>query len=108
MYHILSVGRILGSLKGSKGSEDSNVSSQQSETDKMNKFENDKKVANSQQMSHFLPTSRRIVQFSNGKVLFLYLVSVSLVAHYFSLYAKNKSFHLLLCYFIFSQSYKTN
>ncbi|WOH07255.1 hypothetical protein DCAR_0626684 [Daucus carota subsp. sativus] len=61
------VGRILASHKDSKSSQDDNISSQHTETDNMNKLENDKKVANSQQMSHFLPTSRRIVQFSNGK-----------------------------------------
>ncbi|KAK1367473.1 Ethanolamine-phosphate cytidylyltransferase [Heracleum sosnowskyi] len=61
------VGRILASQKDSKTHEDDNVSSQHIEADKLNKLENDKKVANGQQMSHFLPTSRRIVQFSNGK-----------------------------------------
>lgn len=71
IYCILSVGRILASQKDSKSHEDDNVSSQHIETDKMNKLENDKKVANGQQMSHFLPTSRRIVQFSNGKVYHL-------------------------------------
>lgn len=61
------VGRILASLKESKRREDSNISSQYSEPDKMKKLQNDEKGATSHQISHFLPTSRRIVQFSNGK-----------------------------------------
>lgn len=82
MHCLLSVGRILASLKNSKGSEDSNESSQHNEIIIMNKLKNDKKVANCQQMSYFVPTSRRIVQFSNGKVYFIYLGSVTVVTHY--------------------------
>lgn len=34
----------------------------------MNGVYAEEKMANIDQISHFLPTSRRIVQFSNGKV----------------------------------------
>ncbi|KAK3022342.1 hypothetical protein RJ639_047047 [Escallonia herrerae] len=51
------VGRILTTAKDTKVSEQDN----------MNKIEGEETQANAGQMSHFLPTSRRIVQFSNGQ-----------------------------------------
>lgn len=60
------VGRILASLKDTKVGEDGNQSSLQSESDKLKKNQVEKQ-ANGAHVSHFLPTSRRIVQFSNGK-----------------------------------------
>ncbi|KAK3011052.1 hypothetical protein RJ639_012462 [Escallonia herrerae] len=51
------VGRILTTAKDTKVSEQDN----------MNKIEGEETQAKAGQMSHFLPTSRRIVQFSNGQ-----------------------------------------
>ncbi|KAM7477646.1 hypothetical protein LguiA_025859 [Lonicera macranthoides] len=56
------VGRILAYMKDAKVAEDSNKLPLHGEPDKMNKTQGEKSQA-----SHFLPTSRRIVQFSNGK-----------------------------------------
>lgn len=50
-------------MKDAKVAEDSNKLPLHGEPDKMNKTQGEKSQA-----SHFLPTSRRIVQFSNGKV----------------------------------------
>jgi ethanolamine-phosphate cytidylyltransferase len=61
------VGRILGSMKDTKVSEDNNKSTLGGESDKMNKIQGQKSQSTGCHLSHFLPTSRRIVQFSNGK-----------------------------------------
>ncbi|KAK6941224.1 Cytidyltransferase-like domain [Dillenia turbinata] len=60
------VGRILSSAKDMKIGEDQSVMSMNGEATKKNELDGEKKsyVA---PISHFLPTSRRIVQFSNGK-----------------------------------------
>lgn len=58
------LGRILGSLRDRKVSEDHNDTSLNGDPIK----ESQPKGAH---LSQFLPTSRRIVQFSNGKVSFL-------------------------------------
>lgn len=68
IYH-LNVGRILSSARDAKDCQDCNGTSLHGEPHK----ESESKGA---QISQFLPTSRRIVQFSNGKV---YLVSFSFI-----------------------------
>lgn len=66
----LYVGRILASIEEKKGTQVSNESLENGEHNEMNKsVESLLKCKNA---SSFLPTSRRIVQFSNGKVLYLY------------------------------------
>ncbi|GAA0164806.1 nucleotidyltransferase [Lithospermum erythrorhizon] len=60
------VGRILSAYGDAKDSKDSGPSIQ-SDADHVTKTSTDKNDANGGHISHFLPTSRRIVQFSNGK-----------------------------------------
>lgn len=67
LNHIF-VGRILSASKSGDSPQDCSNSTPVGEADDIkNKFGAEKQ-AKGGQMSHFLPTSRRIVQFSNGKV----------------------------------------
>lgn len=62
------VGRILSYVKDTKTREDHNGStSLHGERDNTNEAEGEKCQSKGLHLSHFLPTSRRIVQFSNGK-----------------------------------------
>lgn len=62
------VGRILSYVKDTKTHEDHNGStSLHGERDNTNEAEGEKCQSKGLHLSHFLPTSRRIVQFSNGK-----------------------------------------
>ncbi|WJZ98635.1 hypothetical protein VitviT2T_017146 [Vitis vinifera] len=62
------VGRILSYIKDTKTHEDHNGStSLHGERDNTNEAEGEKCQSKGLHLSHFLPTSRRIVQFSNGK-----------------------------------------
>lgn len=63
MINVYIIGRILSSSKDKGVCEDQNGASLNGDPPK----ENESKVAH---LSQFLPTSRRIVQFSNGKVIF--------------------------------------
>ncbi|GFP90872.1 ethanolamine-phosphate cytidylyltransferase [Phtheirospermum japonicum] len=60
------VGRILSSIEDVKADK---ACSDSSHTGENNNSKSSKSVANGGHISHFLPTSRRIVQFSNGKIL---------------------------------------
>lgn len=61
------VGRILASIEDSKAREGRNESSLQKDPNKMNGIQGADSQPKCAHSSHFLPTSRRIVQFSNGK-----------------------------------------
>ncbi|KAK6131697.1 hypothetical protein DH2020_034564 [Rehmannia glutinosa] len=61
------VGRILSSIEDVKADKACSESSHTSESDTLNNTQSSKSLANGGHISHFLPTSRRIVQFSNGK-----------------------------------------
>ncbi|KAK6147464.1 hypothetical protein DH2020_018376 [Rehmannia glutinosa] len=62
------VGRILSSIEDVKADKACSESSHTGESDNLNNTQSSKSLANGGHVSHFLPTSRRIVQFSNGKV----------------------------------------
>lgn len=64
------VGRILSSAKSF--SQECSNSSLPRKDDNMNHVHAEEKMTKIDHISSFLPTSRRIVQFSNGKVLQLY------------------------------------
>ncbi|KAL0338783.1 UNVERIFIED_CONTAM: Ethanolamine-phosphate cytidylyltransferase [Sesamum angustifolium] len=59
------VGRILSCMKDAKS--DKLFSESSGEVDNLNNTQSSKSQVNGGHISHFLPTSRRIVQFSNGK-----------------------------------------
>ncbi|KAL0308320.1 UNVERIFIED_CONTAM: Ethanolamine-phosphate cytidylyltransferase [Sesamum radiatum] len=59
------VGRILSCMKDAKS--DKLFSESSGEVDNLNNRQSSKSQVNGGHISHFLPTSRRIVQFSNGK-----------------------------------------
>ncbi|KAF8407353.1 hypothetical protein HHK36_006481 [Tetracentron sinense] len=61
------VGRILSSVKETKVGEDRNDTSLPEQPHYMNNTQAEESQSDGAQISHFLPTSRRIVQFSNGK-----------------------------------------
>lgn len=61
------VGRILSWVKDAKDDKACLESSQAGELDDINSTQCNKSLSNGAHISHFLPTSRRIVQFSNGK-----------------------------------------
>ncbi|KAK6139725.1 hypothetical protein DH2020_026535 [Rehmannia glutinosa] len=61
------VGRILSSIEDVKADKACSESSHTGESDNLNNTQSSKSLANGGHVSHFLPTSRRIVQFSNGK-----------------------------------------
>lgn len=61
------VGRILSSAKDARFSEDHNDISMSGLPHNMNKINVEESLSRSARMSQFLPTSRRIVQFSNDK-----------------------------------------
>lgn len=75
LNHIFVV-RILSSSKSRNTPQDCSNSSPTGEADSINNKCGEEKQAKGGHISHFLPTSRRIVQFSNGKVpqivLFIY------------------------------------
>lgn len=60
------VGRILASAKEIKVCEGQECSSLHGEPHNLNSIQGEESRANGDHISHFLPTSRRIVQFSNG------------------------------------------
>ncbi|KAI7989582.1 Ethanolamine-phosphate cytidylyltransferase [Camellia lanceoleosa] len=60
------VGRILASAKEIKVREGQECSSLHGEPHNLNSIQGEESRANGDHISHFLPTSRRIVQFSNG------------------------------------------
>lgn len=68
LYDQISLGRVLSSMKNTKVQQDCSGSSQSGEVDNVENLNPVKDHAKGGQISHFLPTSRRIVQFSNGKV----------------------------------------
>ncbi|KAL8492767.1 hypothetical protein ACS0TY_024093 [Phlomoides rotata] len=61
------VGRILSWVKDAKDDKVCLESSQAGGLDDVNSIQSNKSLSNGGHISHFLPTSRRIVQFSNGK-----------------------------------------
>ncbi|KAI3443444.1 hypothetical protein Pfo_000109 [Paulownia fortunei] len=61
------VGRILSCIKDVKADKVCLESSHAGEFDNLNNTQSSNSLANGGHISHFLPTSRRIVQFSNGK-----------------------------------------
>lgn len=61
-------GRILSWVKDAKDDKVCLDPSQAGELDDLNSTQSNKSLSNGGHISHFLPTSRRIVQFSNGKV----------------------------------------
>lgn len=77
-------------MKNMKSQQDCFGSSQSGEVDNVENLNPVKDCAKGGQISHFLPTSRRIVQFSNGKVHQVY--SLNSTENYYSLF--------LLCFFI--------
>ena len=65
------VGRILSSVKDTNGSGDNNSTLLKGDS-------GERHQSQMGQISQFLPTSQRIVQFSNGQVLFGFTLVISL------------------------------
>lgn len=66
MHNLNDVGRILASAKDMKVYEGYEGSSLHGEPHNLNSIQGEESCTNGGHISHFLPTSRRIVQFSNG------------------------------------------
>lgn len=72
----MSVGRILSTDKDIKVNKEFSESPRSGKSENLNDSQSTGSLAKGGHVSHFLPTSRRIVQFSNGKVNLLYFVTV--------------------------------
>lgn len=78
MHNFNDVGRILASAKDMKVYEGHESSSVDGDPHNLNNIQGEESRTNGGHISHFLPTSRRIVQFSNGGKVHLTLTQVTL------------------------------